>query len=165
MEDIEFGYRLRAAGYRIRLDPGLQGTHLKRWTLGSIVRTDIARRALPWSRLILESGHAPNDLNLTSEQRVSAALVGLAAASAPLGLLRLECLALPAAALLAAAVVNRALYAFFRRHGGNRFAVLCIALHFLYYLYSGLTYLYVRLEHGTRGAALAVQKRPGVGTR
>ena len=165
IEDIELGYRLRAAGYRIRLDPGLQGTHLKRWTLGSIVRTDIARRALPWSRLILESGHAPNDLNLTSEQRVSAALVGLAAASAPLGLLRLEFLALPAAALLAAAVVNRSLYAFFRRHGGNRFAALCIALHFLYYLYSGLTYLYVRLEHGTRGAALAVQKRPGVGTR
>src|SRR5882724_6652095 len=165
IEDIELGYRLRAAGHRIRLDPGLQGTHLKRWTLGSIVRTDITRRALPWSRLILESGHAPNDLNLTSEQRVSAALVGLAAASAPLGLWRLEFLGLPAGALLAAAVVNRSLYAFFRRHGGNRFAALCIALHFLYYLYSGLTYLYARLEHGTRGAALAAQKLPGAGTR
>ncbi|HLQ64708.1 MAG TPA: glycosyltransferase family 2 protein, partial [bacterium] len=53
----------------------VQGTHLKRWTLGSIVRADIAQRALPWSRLILESGHAPDDLNLTTGQRVSAGLV------------------------------------------------------------------------------------------
>src|SRR3989442_950038 len=76
----------------------------------------------------------------------------------PLGVLRLELLGLPAAALLAVAVLNRSLYTFFRRHGGNRFAALCIALHFLYYLYSGLTYLYAWLEHGTRGAALAAQK-------
>src|SRR2546425_4419146 len=158
IEDIELGYRLRAAGQRIRLDPGLQGTHLKKWTLGSIVRTDIARRALPWSRLIVESGHAPRDLNLTTAQRVSAVLVGLAAATMPLGVLRLELLGLPAAALLAVAILNRSLYAFFRRQGGTRFAALCIALHFLYYLYSGLTYLYAWLEHGTRGAALAVQK-------
>jgi len=158
IEDIELGYRLRAAGHRIRLDPGLQGAHLKRWTLGSIVRTDIAHRALPWSRLILKSGQAPDDLNLTTEQRVSAALVGLAAASAPLGVLGLELLGLPAAALLAVAVFNRSLYAFFRRQGGNRFAALCIALHFLYYLYSGLTYLYAWLEHRTRGAALAAKK-------
>jgi GT2 family glycosyltransferase len=165
IEDIELGYRLRAAGYRIRLDPGLQGTHLKRWTLGSIVRTDITRRALPWSRLILRSRHAPNDLNLTTEQRVSAALVALAAGSAPLGALRLELLGLPAAALLAAAVLNRSLYAFFWRHGGNRFAALSIGLHFLYYLCSGLTYVYARLEHGTRGAALAMQKSPRSGAQ
>lgn len=158
IEDIELGYRLRAAGYRIRLDPELQGTHLKRWTLGSIVHTDIARRALPWSRLILESGHAPNDLNLTTAQRLSAALVGLAAASTPLAVLDVELLGLPAAALLATAVLNHSLYAFFWRHGGSRFAALCIALHFFYYLYSGVTYLYARLEHWTRGAALALQK-------
>jgi len=46
-------------------------------------------------------------------QRVSAALVALAAGSAPLGALRLELLGLPTAALLAAAVLNRSLYAFF----------------------------------------------------
>src|SRR2546425_4432747 len=145
IEDIELGYRLRAAGHRIRLDPGLQGTHLKRWTLGSIVRTDIAQRALPWSRLILKSGQAPHDLNLTTEQRVSAALVGLAAATAPLGVLRLELLGLPAAALLAVAVLNRSLYTFFRRHGGNRFAGLRIAPPFLYLLYHRLAPLFAVL--------------------
>jgi GT2 family glycosyltransferase len=152
IEDIELGYRLREAGHRIRLDPGLQGTHLKRWTLASMVRTDIFRRALPWSRLILERGHAPHDLNLTTGQRMSGALAGLAAASAPLGAWRLELLTVPAAALAAVVILNRSLYAFFRRQGGIRFATLGIALHLLYYLYSGPTYLYAWLEHRLRRA-------------
>src|SRR5262249_49258787 len=32
IEDVELGYRLCTAGYRIRLDKELQATHLKRWT-------------------------------------------------------------------------------------------------------------------------------------
>ena len=36
IEDIELGYRLARAGYRIRLDRDLQCTHLKRWRLPSI---------------------------------------------------------------------------------------------------------------------------------
>jgi len=129
-----------------------------------VFSADIAQRALPWSRLILKSGQAPHALNLTTEQRVSAALVGLAAATAPLGVLRLELLGLPAAALLAVAILNRSLYTFFRRHSGDRFAALCIALHFLYDLCRGLTCLYAWLEHGTPGAALAVQKLSRAGT-
>jgi GT2 family glycosyltransferase len=158
IEDIELGYRLRAAGHRIRLDPGLQGTHLKRWTLGSIIRTDIAQRALPWSRLILQSGRAPDDLNLRTRQRVGAALVCLAAACVPLALLRLELLGLAAAALIAVVIINRSLYAFFWRHGGGRFAALAVALHFGYYIYSGLTFLYAWLEYRTRGTLQAAQK-------
>ena len=89
---------------------------------------------------------------------MSAALVAFAVASAPFSVLHLELLGVPAAALLVVAILNRSFYAFFRRQGGNRFAALCIALHFLYYLYSGLTYLYAWLEHRTRGAALAAKK-------
>ncbi|HYW20665.1 MAG TPA: glycosyltransferase [Nodularia sp. (in: cyanobacteria)] len=33
VEDIELGYRLKAAGYKIRLDKALQVKHLKRWEL------------------------------------------------------------------------------------------------------------------------------------
>ena len=43
IEDIELGMRLHAAGRRIVLDPAVRGTHLKRWTLGSMLRTDLAR--------------------------------------------------------------------------------------------------------------------------
>ena len=39
VEDIELGMRLTAAGARIILDPAIQGTHLKRWTLAQMMRT------------------------------------------------------------------------------------------------------------------------------
>src|SRR6266850_682708 len=55
IEDIELGYRLREASYRIVLDKQLQGTHLKGWKLSTLIRTDIVCRAIPWSRLILET--------------------------------------------------------------------------------------------------------------
>src|SRR5690349_998145 len=80
VEDIELGYRVRRAGHRILLDKDLQGTHLKAWTLRSLIRTDVKYRAIPWSRLIMEQG-SPNDLNLKSDQRLSAALVLLLLAS------------------------------------------------------------------------------------
>ena len=38
---IDLGYRVRRAGHRIFLDKDLQGTHLKTWTLRSLIRTDV----------------------------------------------------------------------------------------------------------------------------
>src|SRR3990172_8019634 len=143
IEDIEFGYRLRRAGYRVLLDKGLQGTHLKRWTLRSVIWTDITRRAIPWSRLILESKNAPADLNLKQGQRLSAGLVTLGCLLLPVAAFRMELLAVPAAALLGGVFLNRDLFAFFWRERGLRFAVSCIPLHLLYYLYSTLSYLFV----------------------
>ena len=64
IEDIELGYRLRSRGYRILLDKELQVKHLKRWWLGGLLRTDIFCRAVPWSKLILESQEMVKDLNL-----------------------------------------------------------------------------------------------------
>ena len=58
IEDIELGQRLRRAGLVVVLDKGLQVKHLKGWTLGSLLATDIFRRALPWSRLILRGDAA-----------------------------------------------------------------------------------------------------------
>ncbi|MCA1815818.1 MAG: glycosyltransferase [Acidobacteria bacterium] len=69
IEDIELGHRLRRAGFRIVLDKGLQVTHLKRWTLPSMLRADIFDRALPWSELILRDGWMINDLNRRAPAR------------------------------------------------------------------------------------------------
>jgi glycosyltransferase involved in cell wall biosynthesis len=143
IEDIELGYRLRAAGHRIRLDRDLQGTHLKRWTLASLVRTDITRRAIPWARLILEGRAMPDDLNLASGQRLSAILVALAGGFLVLAWFRPWFLGLAAGALLGVLMLNRKLYAFFWRQHGLRFAAACIPLHLLYYVYSGLSYVFV----------------------
>jgi glycosyltransferase involved in cell wall biosynthesis len=48
--DVEFGARLREAGFRIRLDRGLEVVHLKRFTLAALLANDFSR-AYGWSRL------------------------------------------------------------------------------------------------------------------
>jgi GT2 family glycosyltransferase len=157
IEDIDLGYRLRRAGYRILLDKGLQATHLKRWTFASLVRTDVMSRALPWSRLILESGVLVDDLNLSRDQRLSAVLVVVAAGCLALAPFRPALAAVSAGALLGVGVLNRRLYAFFARRGGLLFAAACVLLHWLYFLYSGLTYMGVWT--GFRLKALASRAR------
>ena len=78
LDDVELGYRLVAAGYRIRLDPAIQGTHRKRWTLGNMMMTDVRDRGVPWMRLLLAGRHPRSDLNIGKQDRLITALVGLA---------------------------------------------------------------------------------------
>lgn len=145
IEDIELGYRLKTAGHRILLDKALQGTHLKRWTLRSMLSTDILRRAVPWSELILESKHLPNDLNVSTVERVSAALAILVVVTLFCALVQGELLTLSLGALIAFIALNRELYRLFTRKRGPLFAVGCIPLHLLYYLYSSGSFLYTWL--------------------
>jgi glycosyltransferase involved in cell wall biosynthesis len=144
IEDIELGYRLKGMGFLILLDRELQATHLKCWTFCSMIRTDVVCRAIPWSRLILQTRNMPADLNLKLGQRASFALAVFACAFLVLSGVRLEWLGASAASILGVVALNRSLYAFFFRRRGVLFAAGCIALHLLYYLYSGLSYLYAR---------------------
>ena len=150
IEDIELGYRLRQSGYRIVLDKGLQGTHLKCWNLCSLIRTDISCRAIPWARLILETKKLPNDLNLKFAQRVSFALVALACVFVLGSIVQPGWLVGSAAALVGVGIINRRLYGFFIRQGGIRFALVSFGLHIVYFLYSGLTFLSVWLKYHHR---------------
>ncbi len=74
IEDIELGTRMHKAGRRILINKQIQVTHLKRWTLWSMVKADVRDRALPWTQLILREGSMPNDLNLKLSQRLSVIL-------------------------------------------------------------------------------------------
>ncbi len=74
IEDVELGYRLKQAGYRIRLRKSLQAKHLKRWDAASLFRADFFARALPWSQLILEGHGFINDLNVNVSSRISVVL-------------------------------------------------------------------------------------------
>ena len=145
IEDIELGYRLRRSGHRILLVRSLQGKHLKRWTLLSLIKNDITRRALPWSRLIMESRHAPNDLNLAWRQRWSALLVSVGCTALILSWFRPPLFSISAGAQIVVIVLNFDLYRFFFRRRGIRFAAACVPLHSVYYLTSAATYLYVWL--------------------
>ena len=141
IEDIELGYRLRRRGHLILLDRELQGTHLKRWTLRSLVWTDVRSRAAPWARLLLEHRDRPHDLNVKRDQKVSAALVGLAVPCLVLAPAHPQLAAVATAALLGVVGFNWRLYRFFARQGGLLFATAGVLLHWLYYLYSGATFL------------------------
>lgn len=134
--DVELGYRLVARGVRIALDPGLQVKHLKKWTLRSLIATDVFHRAIPWTLLWLEGRGLPNDLNFTADQRV-AALVALAMVIAtPVTIFRVGAWRFVAALVTVAFWINRDLFRLLFRRGGLWLALNGFLLQQLYYLYS-----------------------------
>jgi GT2 family glycosyltransferase len=76
IEDVELGYRMTAAGGKIWLDPAAQVTHLKLWTLRSMVQTDLWKRAVPWAQLLKEHP-LPGGLNFSWKDRLAALCVAL----------------------------------------------------------------------------------------
>lgn len=150
IEDIELGYRMREKDYGIMLAKDIQVKHLKHWKLGSVLRTDILNRAVPWSKLILETRNMPRDMNLRMTDRVSTALTGILFISALIlvldliGVFRVVMIARIAifAMLIAAVllVLNRDVYGFFMRKRGLGFTLLAIPMHLFYYLYSGASF-------------------------
>jgi len=145
IEDIDLGYRLRAAGYRLRLDHGMLCTHLKRWTLASMVRTDLVSRAIPWARLVLRTGMAPRDLNLTASQRWSVAATGILITALPF--VAWEPARLLAALALAGVIgLNWRFYDFLRRARGIGFALACVPLHVLHFACGGLGFVWAWAE-------------------
>lgn len=129
IEDIELGHRLAASGGQLRLDPAIQGTHLKRWTLRSMVRTDFLLRAVPWIALQIRTRQLDATLNMGWRHRASALLcLGLpvlALVGPPLGA--------PAASLVLVGL-NRSFYALLLRRLGLVHGVLGVALHWLHHL-------------------------------
>src|SRR3990172_4044936 len=125
IEDIELGHRI--------------------W-----LKTDILPRAVPWSRLILSSGHLPWDLNLKTPHIISAVLVGLLTLTTfliflnPINLLGMHLniilLILSLLLILTLIILNRGLYAFFLQKRGVKFTILAIPIHFIYYFYSGVAF-------------------------
>jgi glycosyltransferase involved in cell wall biosynthesis len=155
IEDIELGYRLRDAGGRILLDPKVQGRHLKRWQLGSMLHTDFRDRGVPWMRLLLERrGHSEPSLNTTPTEQIK---VGTAAAAMLLILIAVvlrDARPMVASAALFGllAATNAPVYHWFARHRGAFFAARVIPLHLMYYVTSAMA--------AAAGAVLHLLRRP-----
>lgn len=81
VEDIELGLRLSSAGGLIKLDPEIQGTHLKHWRLHAMLLTDLLYRGMPWTALMIERGPQAARLNLRGSHGVAAAAFTLALAT------------------------------------------------------------------------------------
>ena len=134
IEDVELGLRLHARGFAIALDPAVRGTHLKRWTLRSMVRTDFAARGVPWVALALERGGAGSALNLGWRHRAAAA-----AALLTVGALALRRPRTAAAGLGAMILPNMSFYVLLGRRGGMRLALAGVPLHLLHHLTAALS--------------------------
>lgn len=151
IEDIELGYRIRAAGGRILLIPELLGKHLKVWTIPGAIRTDIYCRALPWSRLMIAREGLTDDLNTSWSERVRALVAGLFA----LSILLLPFLPTlwPSVPLMAAlaVLINLDLARYMLRHGGWLFAVKALIYHQIYYIYSAASFVWCLFEYHVLG--------------
>ena len=147
IEDVELGYRLRQAGYSIRLCKELQVKHLKRWGVLSLLTSDLLHRALPWTELTLRRRHLLNDLNLRLSSRVSAALACGLAASLVGAWWRIGLLGLATALGLLLLALNAPLYLFFYRKRGLRFTLQAVPWHWFYYLYSTAAFATGALLH------------------
>jgi hypothetical protein len=185
IEDIEFGMRLAVAGGKILLDPAIQCTHHKRWTLRSMLVTDIRQRAIPWSRLLVQRGEIPASLNLNLAARWSglASILLFASLLLSAGLLLSNMLdvvpsemesvwtfwtglvvpGVPLGCLAVLLALNQDFYRFYLRQRGAGEAAIAVTLHTIYLFYSSLTFLAVAAtDRLTRPLAMPIwlQARP-----
>lgn len=157
IEDIELGYRLRAAGGRIKLLKDLHGTHLKVWRFFNLLHTEIFRRAIPWAKLMLEQGALTNDLNVGTTERIRAALAAVllvCVIAMLLGKLPGWVVATVFAAIIAA---NWSLTKLFFNRNGLLFSIAGLFFHQLYYLYSTAAFAWSYLGH----RLATIHRRPG----
>ena len=160
IEDVELGARLSFAGYRIRLEPEFEGTHLKNWTWSSMVRTDIWLRAVPWTHLILSGRVDPKSMNVGWKFRLAPLLL---LATLSLMALDFRLAAWTAAAYLAA---NLGLCTEIGRAGGWRVALLslpALSVHYLCCWLGALIACLQSLRLGPKPLSLLHQKAPKLG--
>lgn len=120
IEDVELGARICQTGGKFWLEPSFEGQHLKRWTLGSMIRTDILVRAAPWTYYGWLGRTPRRGLNLSPVHALAPLLLLLG-------------IFWPAARWLYL-LANLRAYRFFGRSGGIRlalFSVLYLGIHHL----------------------------------
>ncbi|GAB5496064.1 MAG: hypothetical protein Phyf2KO_11440 [Phycisphaerales bacterium] len=146
IEDVELGVRLRKNG-RIKVVKGATATHLKRWSLGNLWRTDVVARALPWGRLSVEHEELRGSLNSSRREQLAALLAGLlclAVLLLPITLAAMGTFAAAASVVIPAGLwgwLNRKLFGLIARRGGVVAFVVGVLLHFCYFLYAVVTYM------------------------
>lgn len=141
IEDIELGYRLKAAGFHIRLEKQLQVKHLKHWSIVTLLKTDLFQRAIPWTELILHHKNLLNDLNTDTGNRISVLLTFLILILLPLATIQPVIFVILAGLTTALFWQNRDTYRFFYKKRGFWFTCRVIPWHWLYFLYSGIGFI------------------------
>ena len=140
--DLEFGRRLKEAGKRIRLDTAIQGKHLKRYTMRSLLRNDYVRgkgwfefaagRKVLWD--VLKRFRIGN----IYPAFIASVLISLSLVVS-LILALFDGVFLYPAILLALVhlLMNYSLFRFFRREAGTGFLLKAVPMSFLDHLVAG----------------------------
>jgi glycosyltransferase involved in cell wall biosynthesis len=164
IEDIELGTWVSAAGHRIVLDRQIKATHLKRWTLWNLLKTDIFARGVPWMGLMLRAGGLVDTLNVQRTQRLSVALVYLLALSLVAAVWWRGAWLGVGLLALAVAGLNADLYHFFAARKGVWFTLRVVPLHWVYFGYCGFCVVWGMLLYAltawSGSSPTVVQGRP-----
>jgi glycosyltransferase involved in cell wall biosynthesis len=151
IEDIELGYRIHAAGGSIVVDPTLLSKHLKVWTIRNAIFTDIFRRALPWSRLIIAREGLSDDLNTSHAERFRAVLAGCFILSVLALIIAPGLWPLTLGLLASVMVANIRLLRFFITNLGILRALAAMLYHQIYYVYSAGSFAWCLFEYHVLG--------------
>lgn len=147
VEDIDLGYRLAEKGHRVVLRPEVQVTHLKRWTLSGMVRTDVLLRAKPWTLLLHRYRNLHHGgLNASSRERLSAVVSISALLSLFLSLAGFLPLYVPGIILASFMILQRDFYSFIMNRVSAAEWLTVILLHQVYFLSAVSGWLLARFE-------------------
>lgn len=147
MEDINLGYKLTEQGYRIVLVQDVLCTHLKKYSLLSLIRSDLVGRAIPWTRLILAQRGSFGVLNTSRRDRMGILVTALLLV-ASLASLRWRWLAaLPLPLVLCNGWLNRDFLRYAHQIYGPALSIPALLLLHLYYINCGTGFVLGVAEH------------------
>ena len=138
VEDIELGYRLSLHGIPVILAKEIQVIHLKRYTLFSLIKSDLLCRAIPWTKIMLRKKIFKNDLNTKSNNIAGVSVAFMSVLLSGAGIFYAPLLiSLPFLALLFV-FFNRRFLIFAQKKKGAFFSFKSAGMVYLGSLYSGL---------------------------
>ncbi|WP_404788850.1 glycosyltransferase family 2 protein [Altericista sp. CCNU0014] len=157
VEDIELGYRLKKAGHQLLLCKTIQVKHLKEWRSRSLLKAEIFYRAIPWTELLWRDRQFVNDLNLKVSTRASVLLTYLLVFAIAMSGWWSPSLLVTAVLSLILLAINRSVYRFFWSKRGLWFACWTVPWHWLYFFYSGLSFVIGTLRYRIFGKPRAAK--------
>jgi glycosyltransferase involved in cell wall biosynthesis len=141
LPDVALGLDLFDAGYRIKLDKKLLGTHLKVWTFRTMVLTDVLLRALPWSEIILSRGRFTDDLNTSLINRLAVCSASFTILFAIMSVFDYFFFTVAGLFFVLTLLANTHVFKQFWKERGMVFSIGVIPLHFVHQLCSGLGFV------------------------
>lgn len=159
VEAADMGQRIRWLGHRIIHDPAIRATHIKRWTLGSLLSEELRDSGIPWGEEpTVTHPHTTDRLRrLRRKEHYGTEVLWLAivlavSAAIPVELKRQSLLLVASGfCVLTFLGFNRLMYYYFARRRGVLFALATVPMHLLSSLAAGWARFYVWARRHTLG--------------